>query len=397
MASLPLAIPGNTGDSSSKAIGQLCALWVLADSEQLTGVLTVVYNYGSGTDSVSASLEAEHRPVQTACITSTGGNFGAVLQGSSATQSIRLINVTDSDVYLDSTQIVGEDASDFTINSPSFPLVLHEGDSVSVSITFSAPSQSTKDDYSAVFESSITGTSQENLGCTELGVTLTGSVSIPVDDSITLDVPPGTSTLSFTAHTTLSRHAIFIDNTGTDKLLIETLSIGDTTGVAFFGTEGTESTNLYDTLDAGSTSGPILLTLDAPDTGTYDIELTLTYQTQGTHKQVVITSNSEEYNIVAHRLPPVTAGVSETHPQIADLSINPNPASGQVTISLGQAREAKIEIFDLLGNRLTSFDNNASHTWDPADQPNGVYFVRASGVDANGSQFTISQRLVIAR
>jgi hypothetical protein len=394
VASLPFAVPPGTSN-----LGELCALVTSSDSDAqaLTGSLYIVYTYSGGTDSTIVALHGQRQALNTNCISVSGTDFGAVVEGGSRTQSITLTNTTDTSIYVDSAQITG-DYSEFTINSPSFPLVIAKGSSVSVSITFTVPSPSTRDNYSAKWDASIYGTSPDGMACNSLDVGLTGSLLIPVVDSVTLNVPPGSTALSITSHTTKSRHAIFIHNDSSAYLLIQSLALADSTTIAFFGSPGNLISYSYDSLHAGQTEGPIILTLETPDTGTYNLNLILTYIVQGTQSRKQITGNSTyEYKVVAHRLPPAAAGVSQELPQVSDFSINPNPASGEVTISLDQARAAKIDIFDLLGKRLANFDDNSSHSWNASNQPNGVYIVRASGVDSNDLQFIISKRLVIAR
>jgi len=397
MPTLPILIPGH----ASWSIGQLCAYMTSTDDSSLTGSIEIDYTYDTGTYSATAQLFAERSPLNSTCVTPTGSDYFPAPEGGGMTRTFTLTNTADSSVYLDSPQMAGEDSAQFTVNSPAFPLVLPKDSSVELSITFTAPSPSTKDNYYATFEAAVYGTSPDGVACNPLTVQLWGSVEIPVVDSITLDVPPGSSTLSITAHTTKSRHAIFIHNAGTDRLLIESLQIDDSSSYAYFGREGTDYIDAYDSLAPGATTGmngPILLTLEAPDTGTYDINLTLNYVIQQARKQgTVPTSSSYTYAVVAHRLPPVSASVSDPGaPATTDFTLMPNPARDEVTIELPNNGTSTVEIYDVLGNLLLHRVAQGSFVWNGTSNnravANGTYIVCVG----QGSH-TSSQRLVIVR
>lgn len=393
LVSLPLTIAGHGSDT----MGQVCVLPSTADTFS-SASLKVIYSYGSGTDSTSIDLQARNRQLNSTCVTPTGSDDFEAAEGASVTKTFTLTNTTDSSVYLDSPQIAGADNAQFVVNSPSFPLVLPLDSSVELSITFTAPSPSSKDNYYATFEASVYGTSPDGVACNPLTVQLWGSVVIPVVDSITLDVPPDSSTLSITAHTTKSRHAIFIHNSGANQLLIESLRINDSSSYAFFGTQGTDYINVYDSLGAGATTGPIFLTLEARDTGTYDISLTLNYVVQQAHqKGTVPTSASQTYTVVAHRLPPISEAVSEPNaPAATDFALMPNPARNEVTIVLPDGAPSTVQVYNLLGNLIMSRVVQGEFVWNGESNTgalaNGTYIVRVS----QGTR-TSSKRLVIVR
>ncbi|MFI5265112.1 MAG: hypothetical protein ACHQM6_11395, partial [Candidatus Kapaibacterium sp.] len=50
------------------------------------------------------------------------------------------------------------------------------------------------------------------------------------------------------------------------------------------------------------------------------------------------------------KIKPAFAGLNEASSQSAGFSINPNPASGEVTISLPSGKNSMVEIYDVLGN-----------------------------------------------
>ncbi|MFI5202817.1 MAG: T9SS type A sorting domain-containing protein, partial [Candidatus Kapaibacterium sp.] len=309
-------------------------------------------------------------------------------------------NTTDTSVYLDSEQIVGADQGLFTLNSPSFPLILPMDSSVNVSITFQSNATSGEGNYYAALVASVHGTSTDEVPCHSLSVPLGATVAIPIVDSITLDVPPGSNTLSIVAHTTQSRHAIFIKNMESSSILVQGLTIDDTSTGAYFGTPGNKTDNTDDSLSipAGDMEGPILLTLDEPDTGTYNIDLTLNYVIQQAHKNgSVPTSSSYAYTVIAHRLPPITEGVSEPNaPAAAQFSLMPNPARDEVTIGLPDGGASTVEIYDVLGNLVLHRVAQGNFVWNSETGAgalaNGTYIVRVSQGD-----HTSSKRLVIVR
>jgi len=400
LVSLPATIPRGTS-----TLGDLCALVSNSDSDAqaLTGSLEIVYAYSGGTDSTTVTLHGQRQALNTTCLNTLGTDFGPVQEGASVTQSVSVDNVTTSVIRIDSAQIFGPDHAQFTINSAHYPITIQAGSSVSLSMTFAVPSPASKDNYAATIELFFNGISPDGIPCNTLSSKLTGSLLIPVVDSITLNAPPGIESLALTTHTTRSRHALFIRNTGGKNMTVQSLALADSTTIAFFGTPGTLVSYSYDTLKNNDVMGPIILTLETPDTGMYHLDMTLSYYEQRTQGRIVITSNplAYEYKVVAHRLPPVPAGVSESLPQVSDFSLNPNPARGEVTISLPQDINSTVEIYDILGNLMVRKQATGQYVWS-GDTPSGsvaagVYVVRVTERDANGSLAVSSKRLIFQK
>jgi len=402
VASLPIAIPAG----GSLDLGDVCALLSLAsyqDSE-FAGNLKIIYNYVSGTDSASVMVEGWPLPINTTCVTASGGSFGTVAQGASVTDSLTLTNTTDTSVYLDSPQLTGD--THFTFDASQFPMVIPVNSSAKVGVTFQAPNPTTQDNYYATLGVTVHGTSTDGVPCNSLSASLAASVPIPPVDSITLDVPPSSNTLSITAHAEMTRHAIFIHNTGTAMLFLQELIAGSndtiqgdsTTFWATFGSYNQSSQLLYDTLRANATIGPIIMTLNAPDTGTVNLALTLTYVTlEAKQKGALPASNSLTYTVVAHRLPPVVESVSEPNaPAPVDFTLSPNPAQGEVTIGLPDNGSSTVEVYDVLGNLVMSRVAQGTFIWNGTSNTgalaNGTYIVRVSQGD-----HASSKRLVIVR
>ncbi len=392
VASLPTFVPGN----SAWSLGELCALATASDSS-LSGQLWIYYRLGNTTDSIMADLYGRRSPLDSRCVTVAGTVDVSASEGQTVSSSFLLTNTTDSSIYLDGAQIVG-DTDEFAITSPQFPLVLERDSSVVVYVSYSVPSPAASDNYYGTFEAEVYGTSVDGVSCDPVRVALSGSVSIPVVDSITLDVPPGTNSLSITAHAEKTRHAIFIHNAGSNALLLEHLgATAADTNVRVSFPPYDDGIYIYDSLAAGATSQELLMTLEAPDTGTYDLTMTLTYTVQQSHPKEEHTSSSTlTYNVIAHRLPPVTEGVSEpkTTPVI-DFTLSPNPARDEVTIGVPEG-PSTIEIYDVLGNRVFREAAQGSLTWDGrsggAPVANGAYIVRISTPLGTSSKRLMLQR-----
>ncbi len=390
---VPTWVPGH----ASYGMWWLCVN-TSADSVDYSGSITIIYTYHGVTDSATVFIHAHRKPLNTTCLTASSGDFGSVTEGSSEMKSITLTNVTRSAIHLDSAELSG---ATFSLTSGSFPLTIPSGSSKSVNVTFSMPSPHPDYHYSGTLTIWVRGTSPDSLQCSNAVIPLSGDLLIPIVDTITLDVPPDSASLTITAHVTKTRHVILIHNTGSNKLLLNSLSVSmsDTTVNAFFGTGG-QTAYLYDSLVSGGTSGPIYLTLDAQDTGTYTLNLTLTYTVMKAHSRNEITSeNTYHYTVIAHRLPNLAAAVTP-QPAIvtADFSISPNPTHGFVTIQLPEGIPSQIEIFDVLGNRVFQTQATDEFRWNGETlEAAGSYIVKVTVRRSDGTISTASKRLVILR
>jgi hypothetical protein len=76
-----------------------------------------------------------------------------------------------------------------------------------------------------------------------------------------------------------------------------------------------------------------------------------------------------------------------------DLSVYPNPSSGDVNIFLSSAPSADVEIFDVLGREVDHFQVNGSYDWETGGLPAGTYIIRANENGPGNSQ-PITKRIV---
>ncbi len=393
LVTLPLAVAGG----GTKSLGDLCAQMSL-DSGWIQGSLHITYQYGSSIDSTLIGLSGHSRPYSAECVSASSGNFGDVTAGETVTKTITLTNTSDTSIYLYNGRL--NDSTYWTLNSSSFPVVLPVDSSVDVSVTLSVPGNVGPGVLSQMLYAEISGNSPDEVPCNSLSVQLWATIEIPVSDSITLEVPPGSNSFSISQRANPTRHAIFIQNSGTSQLLLESLSVAatDTGASPYFDQYGTTMRDVYDSLAPNATSGPYYMTVYTTDTGTFGLSLTLTYAVQGAEqKGATPASNSPTYTIVAHQLPPISAGVSEPNaPAPEDFTLSPNPAEGEVTIGLPQDGTSTIEIYDILGNLVLNRTAEGEFVWNGAlngaARANGTYIVRVS----EGNRVS-SKRLVFLR
>ncbi len=227
-----------------------------------------------------------------------------------------------------------------------------------------------------------------------------------IADTVVLDAPPGgASTISLTTNQQLSFHMIYIKNDTSVWINPELLAIADTNSYAYFNSAGTETVAMHDLILPGDTSinTPIVLTLDVPDTGTYTIDMALTYKAASALRKTEITSiPAYNYPVVVHRVPAGEASVSELSQASADFTINPNPARGEVAITVPLDINSTIQIYDVLGNLMMSRQVNGPFVWDGETTmgeiiPNGAYIVRVREVSGSGEVSGASKELLYMR
>jgi len=290
---------------------------------------------------------------------------------------------------------VSGDYAQFSIVSPSFPVTIGAHLTQSVDIQFSVPSSTTRDNYSAKGQFWCRGTSPDALPCSDIEVGVSGSVFIPIVDTITLNIPADdTSSLSISATTTRSRHLILFHNATSGHIEVTSLGITNSDSIAFFNYFTNESVSIFDSINAGATVMGPLLSLEVDSVGTYDIGLVLTY---------VNALQSAHYTVHAHRLPNVSAAVNNpTVLPTVGFTMNPNPAHGEVTITLPAEGNSTVEIYDVLGNLLLSKQASGRFVWDgtstgDAATASGSYIVRVTGRHADGTIASSAKRLVFVR
>ena len=89
-----------------------------------------------------------------------------------------------------------------------------------------------------------------------------------------------------------------------------------------------------------------------------------------------------------------SASVSEKPGAGVNVAIYPNPSRGEFVIAVPGARTMISEIYDLVGNQVAKITGISETSWKPAaGLSSGIYFVRISGIDANGNPFQTSSQI----
>jgi hypothetical protein len=383
------------------------------DTASIRATITAGYTYPNGSDVAYDNIGGYVLPVpplDSTCLSYPSLYLGDCNIGNTIDAENSVTNTTSSDVTIDSAVFIDGSVSDFGITASEFPMTLRAGATGYFHLSFTAPSDADQGElYSAGIDFYSTGTSGAGTPCSPMAETVSGTATIPIVDSITLDAPPdGDSTLTISTSLAKSRYLILIKNDTTVSIDPEMLQITDSGSDAYFNTPGNESVTFSDSewIAPGVITyyDPIVMTLDVLDTGTYNIDMALTYQVQGTKGKMEITSMPvSNYHIVAHYVPSTPpASVNQPSQTSMDFSIMPNPAHGDVTISLPTSVTSTIEIYDVLGNLMMRQQGNGSFVWNGATStgdmvPNGAYIVRVSTTGSGGVVSTSSKQLMIMR
>ena len=166
-------------------------------------------------------------------------------------------------------------------------------------------------------------------------------------------------------------------------------------------------------LNQFTNSGHIINPIIIPAFGNVDVSITFSMPSNAplnnySAELIGLESSSDSNFICDTFIVPLTASLfnpasvsNEAAPQSVDFSLIPNPASGEVTIFLPKNENATVEIYDVLGNLVLNQKAMGQYVWS-GDTPggaaaSGVYFVRVSRQEADGSIIVSSKRLVFKR
>jgi hypothetical protein len=268
------------------------------------------------------------------------------------------------------------------ILSPTLPMNVHVGDTVTIVFRVIPPAMD-----STIYGLGLYyGYIPLHLGeCTAL-LSFEGTETDSVNNDLNLFTDQ-TGLMALTTTNSITVDTFWFDNNTTGNVLVTSVSLSNTTNFSLLGILP-HSPN--DSLTSGDKMA-VIIQFDGDTNGFYHDSL------------IVVTENGWSapvrniFNLEAIRTEGV-AGVSETPaPSSAMLSVVPNPASGPVTITMNGVQKATIAIYDILGNRILSNPplNNDAYEWDHSGNTNGVYFVRVSGIDANGTPFVMSKQIVL--
>jgi hypothetical protein len=367
----------------------------VSDTGLLQASVQVNYTFSGGADSVSQYVYANFIPLDSTCLSISGTDVGSAEDGTSVSKTFSLANHTNASVTVDSAKwLYGNITGEFSITSPTFPVTIAAHSTHSVSVQFSASSNAAEGSYFGGLAFWDRGTSADSLPCGSLYVGFTGSVFIPVADTTILNVPAdSTASIGLTASTMISRHAFIIHNAGSSRIQLSSLAITSNDSIASFTNSGSTA-YMYDSLAVGAYSQPVIMTLDVATLGTYTIDLLLNYRN---------ALQSQKYTVTVHRVPSGNASVrNPAAPAASEFTMNPNPARGEVTITLPVKGNSTVEIYDVLGNLLLRKQAAGQFVWNGLSANEGAaasgsYIVRVVERHADGTTASSAKRLVFVR
>src|SRR5204862_149012 len=134
--------------------------------------------------------------------------------------------------------------------------------------------------------------------------------------------------------------------------------------------------------------------MQAPDSGTYPLDLLINFSN---------TLQSQKYTILVHYIFPSHAYVRmPLNASSINFTLNPNPATGEVVISLSSNINSTTEIYDLLGSLVFQKVVRGSWLWNRESSSgelvaSGEYIVRVLQTNEKGELVTASKRLMLLR
>jgi hypothetical protein len=380
LPSLPLTL--QPGDSTTFT---MC----FAPGESYNGqyhpdMITVSYSDTSG---LTGSVEGTaYGAVYGSCLESLRSNSDSlkldeVIYGGyvEATESF----IIHSDTELSAGSGVMYQGGSVQVISPSLPMRVHAGDSVKITFRVTPGSM----DSSIYGLGLYYGYIPLYLGGCTGEITFQGDVTDSTSGALQLFSDQTELLALRSSTTTVTKTFDFVNSSG----LPERVTSVSLANGSHFSITGYDPHAPVDTLYSNDQLG-ITLQFDANTTGFYQDSLTIVTEA-GLSTPVI-----HRFNVEAIR--EASSGVTLiTMTSPVDVTLSPNPTQGLVSISIGNAARAQVEVFDLLGSKLANVPNvsTSSYTWNAGNLPNGIYIVRASGTDENGNTFVISKRLVLER
>jgi hypothetical protein len=356
--------------------GYYCGLYInyFQNDPRTDGQLSVSL-YGSSLDSGNTSHPTCLRTEQGA------GNSDAIIAGTTADHTLELINNSNHAITIDSIFIDGDPHHVFTITSQLPIKVPANSTTTLLGYTFAPPSGTTAKSFTATGVMILSG---DSLGCTEIKSVLEGFVTQSGNTSDTVvrgifggdrilgiegsNNRPATDTFYFT-------NDVKVDATVTD------ISVDST---QYFSITFNPSPTPF-VLHPGQ-NVTIIVTFIATDHHVHHAHLTIT-----------ANHNLKDPTFELEGLTLASAGVAQTLPADVAVSLSPNPASNYVTVDMDGVRSADIQVYDLLGQSVTSAKATGEWKWNAANVADGTYIVRIAGMSTSGEQFVTSKRVIIAR
>lgn len=295
-------------------------------------------------------------------------DFGSIPRYDSLTRTVYLVNLRNVSTEVDLSS--NPDNSGFEILTSS-PVTIPALDTVEVQVRFVATG-------SDRHQAKLVMDGRDS--CGQVEVALLGSIydsSVVVDSNSIALYGDGDHILTFEGDSSslTARFVFFNDQTDTIKIKSITLTQGVHASIANIEPRNPE-------FRIGPGVGFAVDLLFDGDPGAYDDTLLIVTETGA----IALT-------FPMHAVIHGTAGVSSPGVSVASMSITPNPSSGPIAITLQDAASATIEVLDIMGTRIASFNGNA--IFERGNLAAGTYFVRASGVGSDRKPFVITTRIVL--
>jgi hypothetical protein len=334
------------------------------------------------------------------CLSYSSSKLAPVPEGFTEQGYDTIFNNTDQMVAIDSVKITGGDLLDFKYQYPAFPAQIAAHSNLVLGYWFTAPVPSLRSYLSTQITLWASGTRPDGLPCNTLSLGNTGQLLIPWD-TILVQLPPSSSdTIRVEVHAALTYHLLTIQNSTTNKIFLASAKLIDTGRIVSLlnysgphcvnGAFGANTFCFDDSLTPGAWSDSMSFMMQVSDSGVYPITLSVNFTN---------ALQAQNYVLLLHYSWPQNASVRTPRTSsIANFTLNPNPASGQVTISLPSDYASTIEIYDILGKLLFQKVAAGAYVWNGESSsgilPAGSYIVRVSQADPSNGFITASKRLI---
>jgi hypothetical protein len=346
---------------------------------------------GDGTSvDIRASSALDTNLLKPCLVASVDTSFvGPILFGGSIDKTINLRNNRYSSITVSGVDFSFGDLSEFSIVDNPFPLTIGATSSQNVTLRFSPAQADTivKYRYAVGLKFNTPNDSTATIrDCGSSSLAFAGLAMVPTADSISTPLFPDKEyDLGMTGTSPSFSQDFHFDNNTSGKIKVTAVSLANSAS-EFSITNITPSNSLPFTLDVG-------------DKMTVTVQFTPSALNQVFFNQLVITTEnglkSQTFPLQAMRQS--TSKVSTFINGIASLNLNPNPVKDRMTISLVNAEPASIEIYNLLGERMFKMEHVTELSLNTRDLKlqSGIYFVRATGREATGMNFTLTKKLIV--
>lgn len=323
--------------------------------------------------------------------------LGPVVHMGTATQTVTITNRTNQAATITGATITanggGSQQAAFSLGGATFPMTVGAFGSTTFTVTFN-PNDSTRVSYNARLNLDVTGTV-----CDDITVNLHG-VSLP-------SVANGGNGRVLDTLDIVGR----LGGSGNAVVVVSGACEGDSQVVAFRNNLNTSLTvtNLRFVGEGAadftliSTTPALPVVLAAGEL----LNITVRYNcddTAGFHNAILQLNTAgslqpQTFDFQTFQAAPL-ASVDATENHGVTIAVSPNPSRGMVKIEVADAASARIDILNIMGATVASFEG-LTWTWngqlDGTNVSSGTYLVRVSGTNVGGERFVTTRQIVIER